>query len=710
MGIAKFKNNAVSTLAAQLLVGGATMTVATGEGNLFPVVTAGSGDWFKVTLVDSSGNREIVKVTLRETDSDVLTITRAQEGTVARQFEIGDIVSHRITASELDTFSEAISGIRNVNSYGGLEAAVTAIGATETSVVVTDTQTLTGDLVIPTTLSVYAARGAEFDGAHTLTFQGPFKPAGRFRVFSNSITVRFGLLSTVERYLEWWGGVNDDSTDNYAAFVAADESCHDTYGGRIQLGTGIYRTSDTWTVTNAYTTIYGNQRGGTEIKATTTDKPIINLTLVGQEVQNIKLTRSVVAVAGGNGINVDTDLNYIRLENLWIRDQYNGISAGSSSTMSFMKNVISEKNVNHGVRITNDTGSASEPIQWNMIDVLSQHNDGSGFYVYTTDHATVLGVISGEWQGCTSVRNTGYGFYFKGTVGTPLHDIRISQCFSSGDNIHGFFFTTYGRNHYMSHCFAENTGRLTTGRTLATAATNTGVGIYTDNTNEDILMVAVKTCETSDSGLWLDCEHGTLVGAEVRNGGMAENAGQQNGLLLAPNGNTTVVGGTFRNRVGGVKQLYGINIQNTENTIIGANCTNNTTAPITYTAPATVANTTVLGCLPTTIDSSVPGNFNIRGVGYFGGTPQTLTGAGAVSLTTATTWVVTTGGNALTLADGAEGQMKFIVMKTDVGAGTLTPDNLGNGATITFDDVGDSAFLYFTNSAWHFMGGTATLA
>jgi len=49
-------------------------------------------------------------------------------------------------------------------------------------------------------------------------------------------------------------------------------------------------------------------------------------------------------------------------------------------------------------------------------------------------------------------------------------------------------------------------------------------------------------------------------------------------------------------------------------------------------------------------------------------------------------------------------------MKTDGGVGTLTPTSLGNGTTLTFDDVGDSAHLYFTNSAWHFMGGTATLA
>ena len=92
------------------------------------------------------------------------------------------------------------------------------------------------------------------------------------------------------------------------------------------------------------------------------------------------------------------------------------------------------------------------------------------------------------------------------------------------------------------------------------------------------------------------------------------------------------------------------------------------------------------------------------------GTPQTLTGAGAVTLTEKTTLLVTTGTDALTLADGTEGKEKFIVMKTDGGDGTLTPTNLANGTTITFDDAGDSAHLLFTDGAWTFMGGTATLA
>ncbi len=86
-------------------------------------------------------------------------------------------------------------------------------------------------------------------------------------------------------------------------------------------------------------------------------------------------------------------------------------------------------------------------------------------------------------------------------------------------------------------------------------------------------------------------------------------------------------------------------------------------------------------------------------------TVQTLTGAGAVNLTTAITHVVTTGADALTLANGAEGQIKIIIMKTDGGNGTLTPaSSAGNYSTIQFNDVGDTATLIYSNSAWHILG------
>lgn len=103
------------------------------------------------------------------------------------------------------------------------------------------------------------------------------------------------------------------------------------------------------------------------------------------------------------------------------------------------------------------------------------------------------------------------------------------------------------------------------------------------------------------------------------------------------------------------------------------------------------------------------GSFKIGLPLVFNQTPQTLTGAGAVDVTSSITLLVTNAANALTLADGSEGQEKFIVMKTNGGTGTLTPTNLKNGSTLTFDSVGDSAHLVFIDGAWVFMGGTSTL-
>jgi hypothetical protein len=104
---------------------------------------------------------------------------------------------------------------------------------------------------------------------------------------------------------------------------------------------------------------------------------------------------------------------------------------------------------------------------------------------------------------------------------------------------------------------------------------------------------------------------------------------------------------------------------------------------------------------------------NLTTTGTFrnAGTPQTLTGAGAVNLTTYATLLVTTGANALTLAAGAEGQHKFIRMKTDGGDGTLTVTNLQGGTTITFNDAGDFVHLFYVDAKWHILTNSgATVA
>jgi hypothetical protein len=83
---------------------------------------------------------------------------------------------------------------------------------------------------------------------------------------------------------------------------------------------------------------------------------------------------------------------------------------------------------------------------------------------------------------------------------------------------------------------------------------------------------------------------------------------------------------------------------------------------------------------------------------------QALSGAGAVNITQPVTKFTSTAtGNALTLADGVEGQLKTIVYVAEAAGGdtgVLTPTNLGAGTTITFNAIGDACILQFLGTDW----------
>jgi hypothetical protein len=103
----KFSNNASAPLASGINNSVVALSVTTGQGNLFP--TLSGSDYFYATLVDSSNNIEVIKVTARSGDS--MTIVRAQDGTTARSYAAGDKIEVRVTAAGLAAIQqEAIDG------------------------------------------------------------------------------------------------------------------------------------------------------------------------------------------------------------------------------------------------------------------------------------------------------------------------------------------------------------------------------------------------------------------------------------------------------------------------------------------------------------------------------------------------------------------------------------------------------------------------
>ena len=83
--------------------------------------------------------------------------------------------------------------------------------------------------------------------------------------------------------------------------------------------------------------------------------------------------------------------------------------------------------------------------------------------------------------------------------------------------------------------------------------------------------------------------------------------------------------------------------------------------------------------------------------------PQSISGTGALvaNVTAAITNITTTGAATISLADGVQGQIKQFVMITDGGDAVLTPSNRGGFANITFNDVGDTVNLLFSNNKWY---------
>lgn len=104
MGL-KVTNNAFGTLNAGINSSATTIVLASGQGARFP--SLGAGDYFYATLIDTSNNLEIVKVTARSTDT--MTVVRAQDGTTARAYSTNDRFELRPTAvmfTELITKAE----------------------------------------------------------------------------------------------------------------------------------------------------------------------------------------------------------------------------------------------------------------------------------------------------------------------------------------------------------------------------------------------------------------------------------------------------------------------------------------------------------------------------------------------------------------------------------------------------------------------------
>jgi len=103
-----FKNNATSYIDGAISAAVTSISLPSGAGAKFPVISG--SDYFLATIVglSSSGIEdtwEIVKVTARS--SDTLTVVRAQESTTALSWAHASRIENRLTAATTNTFTLA---------------------------------------------------------------------------------------------------------------------------------------------------------------------------------------------------------------------------------------------------------------------------------------------------------------------------------------------------------------------------------------------------------------------------------------------------------------------------------------------------------------------------------------------------------------------------------------------------------------------------
>jgi hypothetical protein len=87
-------------------------------------------------------------------------------------------------------------------------------------------------------------------------------------------------------------------------------------------------------------------------------------------------------------------------------------------------------------------------------------------------------------------------------------------------------------------------------------------------------------------------------------------------------------------------------------------------------------------------------------------TAETATATGSVAIPiTAPVMEITSSGasDAMTLADGAEGQHLYIIHVSDGGDADITPNAFGQGTSFNLATVGDSVHLLFTAASWWMM-------
>lgn len=254
-----FTNNASTTLASGITTSSTSITVATGQGSLFPAPTG--SDFFYATLANASNVLEIVKCTART--GDTLTVTRAQEGTTATAYSTGDKIELRPTAAGLSwkvdqdfvgtlTGNLTFSGTHTVSGTTVLNGALSGTGLTNylaSPAAIGGTAAAAGTFTTLTASTSVTAPNFVVNNT-TVPANGIYRSAANTLAFATNTTLRATIdangAMTINAPAAGSSGLTVNGVSGTHSFKLADSAATSFNGGFLEVPvngqTGAYST------------------------------------------------------------------------------------------------------------------------------------------------------------------------------------------------------------------------------------------------------------------------------------------------------------------------------------------------------------------------------------------------------------------------------------------------------------------------------------
>lgn len=332
-----------------------------------------------------------------------------------------------------------------------IQAAVTALGATKSSILLTPgTWTIASNLTVPDNIVLEIPPGAMVTVNTGVTLITRIRCDERQQCFSGPGQVFLAGMSEV--YPQWFGAVGNDTVDCLEAYTKAIFAC--PQGGAVITVPGTYRYTGT-IIVNKEITFRGTSRFLCVLKPMTPTAPGVQVTASFVRLSDFSLQRTVHPTTGGDGIVAGpNNINEQFYERLFLHKQFRGMVL-CPSALSRVRDCIINFSDSHGMDMDYGTNGG---VQWYISEMLVQHSMGSGIRGVNSTAASAIGPFLIDCH----VFNSGQsGYYFQGDATHQLNDVWLLRCVSSCDSLAGIIMhDMYGELSMVHDCWVELTGRV----------------------------------------------------------------------------------------------------------------------------------------------------------------------------------------------------------------------------------------------------------